>query len=378
MTASVDNSEASVPGIIRDPINPYLLRVNSDGSINATLSGGSGVTSITPGNGIITSATPITSTANISTAVTQPQGRLTLVTATPVMTSDQTGKGTVFYDSFIGNYVPVYNGTATIPVIIASDEISLVLNATDNTSTNLYDIFAFSNSGTLTLGTGPAWTSATARSAAIALKNGVWTNNASITLRANGASLGSITANQATYLGTIYCTGNGTTGVAFKPAAASGGSNPIVGLYNAYNRVPYKSTSLNNHASWTTTSTTWQTLDNGTGSGTSNRATWIDGLASEQVRAAVHVAMRNSAASASWCGITFDSTTNKPAGQVAVITTTDANTNGYGIATDELISLGLHFAQGMQVVGGATGTYNGVVADSATGASCAVSIQATY
>lgn len=41
MTQSVDNSEASIAGVIRDPITVgNLLRVNADGSINATITGG--------------------------------------------------------------------------------------------------------------------------------------------------------------------------------------------------------------------------------------------------------------------------------------------------------------------------------------------------
>lgn len=350
MTANDDNTAGTIPGTIRDPVTAAnILRVNADGSINATIAG------------------------VVGSSISQPGGRLTLVTATPVLTSDQTAKSTVFYDSYIGNSVPIYNGTSTAPVLIGSDQISLALNTTDNTSTNLYDIFAFSSSGTLTLGTGPAWTSATARSAAISLKNGIWTNTASIALRAGGALLATVAANQATYLGTIYCTANGQTGMAFKPAAASGGTNNILGLYNAYNRVRVIARSQDSTTSWSYNSATWRVANGaGTGSGLLNRISYVDGLAQSFVGGDYTVACQNSttANNAPAIGLNQDATTGAPdsiaimeAGSTAAAAFSSVNsisTNGSWSP-----SLGFHFIQAMeQAANAGTGTFFGVNASS--------------
>ena len=45
------------------------------------------------------------------TSLVLPQGRLTLVTATPVMTSNQTGKTTLYYTPYRGATIPIYDGS---------------------------------------------------------------------------------------------------------------------------------------------------------------------------------------------------------------------------------------------------------------------------
>ena len=62
-------------------------------------------------------------------AVDPPQGRLTLVTATPVMTANETAKATIYYDCYTGKYVPVYNGTNDLYLAIGSCEISTALES---------------------------------------------------------------------------------------------------------------------------------------------------------------------------------------------------------------------------------------------------------
>jgi hypothetical protein len=84
-----------------------------------------------------------------------PQGRLTLTTGTPVMRADVTAATTIYYDTFIGNQVPV-GGTM---LTIGSDEISMGLDAgvPHAAANTVYDIFGISNSGTLVIAIGPAW-----------------------------------------------------------------------------------------------------------------------------------------------------------------------------------------------------------------------------
>lgn len=72
MTQSVDNTAASIPGVIRDPVTAAnLLRVNADGSINVT-GGGGGSVSVTAGAGIKVTPTPLTGTGTIAAAPIAP------------------------------------------------------------------------------------------------------------------------------------------------------------------------------------------------------------------------------------------------------------------------------------------------------------------
>ncbi len=59
-----------------------------------------------------------------------PQGRLTLESGVPVSSTDQTGKATVYYTPYLGNLVPVYNGSQFI-----GKAISELSNDTTQSST---------------------------------------------------------------------------------------------------------------------------------------------------------------------------------------------------------------------------------------------------
>jgi hypothetical protein len=231
--------------------------------------GGAGGTGGTGGTGAA-GGTGGTGGAGAS-GVGAPQGRLTLVTNQPVPLADATAVGTVRYDTYVGNTVPVA-GTA---LTIGSDEITLILDATNQTSGHLYDVFAINVSGTLTLCAGPAWTNNTTRSAAISLSSGVWTNTSSMANCFNNAvNKGTIAANAGTYLGTFETTANAQTGMQFAPTGAAGGSNNVLDLYNAYNRVTITSVETDSTSTWTYSSATYQKADNNA----NNRITYVDGL----------------------------------------------------------------------------------------------------
>ncbi len=141
------------------------------------------------------------------------------------------------------------------------------------------------------------------------LKNGLWTNKNAIVLYNNSVASSSIAANQATYLGTLYCTANGQTGMAFKPTAASGGSAPILGLYNAYNQVSVSSLCRDNAANYTYNSATWRLANGNVG----NRISWVDGGQDSWVTFQnTHVVFSNAASGIAAIGVSLDSTTNAP------------------------------------------------------------------
>ena len=136
-------------------------------------------------------------------ATTAPQGRLTLQAATPVMTTTQSAKTTIFYTPYVGDQIGLYNGTAMVPTTFT--ELNNVTTASSTgkagpaavAASSVYDLFVWSNAGTPTLTRGPAWTNDTTRSAGTALVRvaGIYLNNAAIT---NGPA-----ASRGTYVGTV-------------------------------------------------------------------------------------------------------------------------------------------------------------------------------
>lgn len=177
---------------------------------------------------------------NASTAanvVPMPQGYLTLTSATPVLASDVTAATTVYYALDQGNLIPVYNGSTFVPTVFTELSLSLVAS---HVASTIYDIFVFSNSGVLTLVTGPAWTTSTAGSGArgtgastteLTRVSGIYVNTVQITGR-NGSSTYTISANKATYVGSIFMDGsNGQVS-----CHRSYGQSRKWGLWNAYNR----------------------------------------------------------------------------------------------------------------------------------------------
>lgn len=238
--------------------------------------GGTGLGTLTSGAFVIGNGTG--TPTSLAVFYPQPQGRLTLSTGKPVMTADVTAATTIYYDTYVGSSVLVNGAILTI----GANEISMGLDAVTPhiASGSLYDVFGISNSGTLAICAGPAWTNSTTRSAAIALSNGVRTNSGSLTHCWGGASgttdYGAVGANAGTYLGTFYATANGQTGVQFAPAAAVGGSGTIVGLFNAYNRLPIKTRSQDSRTTAYNYGTlTWRAMD----ASTANSIKFVDGLA---------------------------------------------------------------------------------------------------
>ena len=158
-----------------------------------------------------------------------PQGRLTLQAATPVMTTTQSAKTTIFYSPYIGDQIPLYNGSAM--VMTTFTELSV---ATTDTTKNpaaigasqVLDWFIWSDAGTLRISHGPAWTNDTTRSAGTALVrvNGILLNNAAIT---NGPA-----ASRGTYVGTTRSNASSQLDWIYGGLAA-GGTAGFFGVWNS-------------------------------------------------------------------------------------------------------------------------------------------------
>lgn len=108
--------------------------------------------------------------------------RLTLTSATPVMTVDTTGT-TLYMTPFNGNRIALYNTTESVWDVLASAELSLALSGL--TAGKNYDVFAYNNSGAVAFEI-LVWTNDTTRATAIVFQDGVPCKSGALTRRLVG------------------------------------------------------------------------------------------------------------------------------------------------------------------------------------------------
>lgn len=352
--ASTINSTGTSSGIVSTADASGVLNLQGGGNTGVSISATGVPTITTPA--ALNNSTGVASTAYVDRAAgfALPGGRLTLTTATPVLTANVLAAGTVYYTPYTNGYVPIYNGTSYLST--AFSELSNVLanSAVGNagpaaaTTNSNYDLFVWSNSGVVTLTRGPAWTSDTARGTGagttqISAVAGVWTNTVAIT-NGPGAGLG-------TYVGTIRTNGTSTVDWNPTPAAAAGGGNAWLGVWNAYNRVRSVSRSLDNTASWTYSTVTWRAADNSN----SNRISYIDGLGNSAVDTTYSVNAGGNVSSSGTIGVNRDSTSATPE--------RTASSSGAGSSQSTIAvqpfqpSIGFHYLQAMEWNNSSTATF---------------------
>lgn len=334
----------------------FTVTPGAEGTTQANHTSGATITQVLTAQGLV---------AGLQKGPVEPGGRLTLTSNTPIQLVDKTAQTTVYYCGFAHNWVPNWNGTSWLAYPLDT-QLSLSLDSNSGhtgyqVSGSLFDIFATLNAGSLILCTGPAWTNSTTRSAGIALLNGIWTNSGSMTAKIDATSSTiTVAANQGTYLGTIYATANGQTGMALNPAAASGGSANILGLYNGYNQVPIIARSRDSATSYTYATNTWQKANNNA----NNSISWVDGLGTVYVDASYKTAAGN-ATSADFfeIGINLNSTSATPDTFAYDVSGTTTLANTYKTATTIskfYPTLGFNYIQAMENNSAVTTTYNPV------------------
>lgn len=310
LAPSTDSDPPSSPIWTADPVSHrdqslVAKTITGSGSPNGVVAGTAGSASILPDQywdftGLIlyfcsttgTSSTAVWTAINASSAaavVPPPQGYLTLTSATPVILADVTAATSVFYTPDSGNLVPIYNGSSFTPT--AFTELTLTLSSS-HVASKIYDIFVFSNSGVLTIVTGPSWDAGTSGSVtagscargtgaggtALSRVNGIYTNAVQITGR-NGATTFTIGANLATYVGSLFM--DGTNGQVSCHRAY--GQSRKWGLWNCYNRRPLYLKAGDGTSSWSYTTNTTR-ASNGS---SANSLTVFQGLA-EQIYDFIH------------------------------------------------------------------------------------------
>lgn len=221
---------------------------------------------------------------HVGVPLSAPQGRLTLVTATPVMTSDQAAKTTVYYTAAMGGgafFVPIYDGTNwtnTLFTEVSQATTDSTKSPAACTTNSNYDSFAWDNAGTPRCTRGPAWSSDTSRGTGAGtteLDFSTWfpTNKFAIT---NGPA-----ANKGTYVGTIRTDGSSQVNMVLGGTGAAGGESCVLGVWNAYNRLRTRAINFDNTDSWAYTTDTWRKKNNNS----NNRISFVRGLTHDVVHA---------------------------------------------------------------------------------------------
>ena len=275
--------------------------VGTDGKINGPLSStiiddlsGANLTTLAAGNissgtvatarlgsGTASSGTFLRGDSSWAAAAPDPalgvaEGRLTATTGTPVTTADVSGATSIFYTPYIGDKIALYDGSSWNHRTFTQITISL----SGFTAIKPYDVFAYDNSGTVTIET-LIWTNNTTRATALAYQNGVLSKSGATTRR---------------YLGTVYIN-------------ASGGQTEDTILkryvWNYYNRVARTLRVMDTTTSWTYTTATVRQMRGST----ANQVNACIGVAEVPVSLSLRMGAQNSLAGKNmWVGIGFDGT----------------------------------------------------------------------
>lgn len=228
-------------------LNDSATDITLDGSGSQTIDGDTTVT-VPPNAGltVFTDGTNwFTSGQNFQRTLVKPQGYLTVMSVAaspngPLPTSDQNGVSSVYYRPDAGNLIPIPDGTTF--AVREFTELTLSLNNPNHVAATIYDVFIFSDSGTIRIGTGPAWTTSTAGAGArgsgaasteLAILKGLFVNNVQITAR-NGSTTYTVAAKSGIYVGSLVMDGSAGQ-VTCTPGY---GQNRKWGVWNAYNRRP--------------------------------------------------------------------------------------------------------------------------------------------
>ncbi|AHB50314.1 hypothetical protein W911_14285 [Hyphomicrobium nitrativorans NL23] len=236
-----------------------------------------------------------------------PGGRLTLQSGAPVSTGDVTNATSIYYAAYNGRSVPVWDG-AEWHVVDVGGELSLSFDGDSghtgyHAANGLFDLFYATVDGEFYFGTGPAWASTTARSAALS-RTWLPVNDSAMLLRYGDGAGDTIEvpAAQATYLGTVFMLGNGTTD------DRSGGVNTVAQrfVWNAYNRVSRPMRAIEPATSWAYTTATFRVMN----ANSNNRFQFVVGLDEDPIEVFAHQAMTSSATPVT--GIGFDWVSGNP------------------------------------------------------------------
>jgi hypothetical protein len=270
------------------------------------------------------------------TANSFPGGRLTLTSGVAITTADVTAAPIVYYAPSTGIYVPIYNGsTVSGSQFTASTTdavgLSTTLGSSWTTNTN-YDWFVGLNSSTVTMCSGPAWTSDSARGTGagtteLQILNGLWTNKNSMTCRYGNATTFTCAANQCTYVGSM------------RTVAAGQAEDSLVKrfIWNAYNQAQREMKRVDTTPTWNYSTASFRQANGST----SNQMEFFLGLSGGQVEGSYTATVSSSTG------------TPRPVNVSVALDSTSAITDGtvYLSPTSTLFITNTHIYRGLPAIG---------------------------
>jgi len=245
-----------------------------------------------------------------------PQGRATLTSGTPVMGSSVAGASTIYYTPYVGNQVPIYDGTNMVPTTFT--ELSQALSDTTKSpsaavASRNYDLFVWNDGGTIRCTRGPDWAAGAvagsnavgsgARGSGAGSTQLIWVNG--LPLNQNAITNGPA-AQRGTYVGTVRTNASGTVDFIFG-GAASGGLAGVFNVSNPFNQTGVACTVIDTGANYPyTAATTRQARASAT-----YQVSYLVGLAGEPLSASYsdETTVLATAFAVTRIGVGFDSTT---------------------------------------------------------------------
>lgn len=352
-----------------------VLQETSSGVASwATVAGTGTLTSaaVVAGAGISLSGTCSSTSAlncTVSASVPHPQGRITLAANTPVMKATScsgsacANQTTLRYDcgggAGGGGGVPYFNGSIDLVDPIASCEVTDAMvsaaSAGQVVAAQVYDVWwvhGGANRICLAMssatGGGGGWASDTggsntARGTGFSQLDAVTrpyiTNKNALANCFNGSTnYGSVSANQGTYLGTVYANGNGQISYVF-PAFGSPPTAGLFGVFNAYNRVTTSGTLGENVASYTYSSATVRQCN----ADTTYNVQFVQGLSEDAVTATSNqYATSGGAGFNLFAGIGLDASNSFATNSLVGRSVSGATVSGPAVANFSSTLMGFH------------------------------------
>lgn len=256
---------------------------------------------------------------DVNTVATDPGGRLSLASGTPVTTTDVTGATTVYYVPLRHDKVPIYNGATWALHSIGSGISQATTDSTKSpaavAANSNYDLFVWLDGSTVTLSRGPLWSSATSRGSGAGTTeleqvDGRWVNRVAIT---NGPA-----AQRGLYVGTIRSDG-------LSQARDSAAHRHV---WNTYNRVRRVMRVIETSNSWNYTTDVWRQANNTS----ANQLDYVQGLAGDPVSArAVGRAENSTATPPVAVSVGVDSTSSPNTTDILLAGSVQATANGVNV-----------------------------------------------
>ena len=261
------------------------------------------------------------------------EGRLTVNSGgVPVPSITVTTQGTLFFTPYKGNRIALYDSTRWRMYTFSELSAPLVITSTSN-----YDVFLYDSGGTLRLELSSVWTNDTTRANALVLQDGVYVKSGSTS---------------RLYLGTIRASSTNVTEFSF------GATNTQGNLYvwNAYNRVLFRSFVTNSTDSWTYGSSTWRAANGDS----QMRHAFVRGLNEDNMYALYGATCDADNGEAGAWGVALDATNTNHGSLTSIYQTGATLVRNSGPATwVGAPGIGYHFLQAVESAAIGTVTYYG-------------------